>query len=127
MDPTQLADEALKRFAALNAPRSQSSGAAGGDQRDCAAESLLAAFHHLAKLDGWAKIAMDRLVADPEDARATQELKLSMEQAARLHPQFTRRLADLLADRPPLASGITGRPLPQQASASGRAPSENRS
>ena len=116
MDPAQLATEACKRFTALHssAPHSsatpasasvpnQTAAAPGG----AAAEPLLDAFNHLGTLDGWAKIAMGRLVADPQDARAHQELRRSLEQAARLHPQFTRRLADILADRPAVKTSLS--------------------
>ena len=99
MDPAQLASEACKRFAALHT--SPNTPAASS------AESLLEAFHHLATLDGWAKIAMTRLAADPQDSRAHQELRRSLEQAARLHPQFTRRLADVLADRPAVKTALS--------------------
>jgi hypothetical protein len=68
---------------------------------------LLDAFEHLATLDGWAKIAMTRLAADPQDVRAHAELRRSLEQAARLHPQFTRRLADVLADRPAVKTSLS--------------------
>jgi hypothetical protein len=118
MDPTHLADEALRRFTALHTSRP-------GEGTDSAAEALMAAFHHLAKLDAWAKISLDRLIADPLDARAAQELKVSMEQAAGLHPQFTRRLADVLAERAPVAPAIAGTPLPKPM-VGDRAPSENR-
>jgi hypothetical protein len=67
-----------------------------GDQGD---QPLLEVLDHLGKLDGWAKIAMDRLAGDPADDRAAEELCRSLEQTARLHPYFTRRLADVLAPR----------------------------
>ena len=98
MDPAQLATEACKRFAALHVSTAPTAPAA---------EPLLDAFKHLATLDGWAKIAMTRLAADPQDARAHTELRRSLEQAARLHPQFTRRLADVLADRPAVKTSLS--------------------
>ncbi len=88
MDQAQLANEACKRFAALHSSAAPTTAAP---------ESLLETFKDLAVLDGWAKISMDRLAADPQDGRAQQDLRLSMEHAARLHPQFTRRLADVLS------------------------------
>jgi hypothetical protein len=109
MDPAQLASEACKRFAALHAasPSSALLVPAVPATGASAAEPLLEAFKHLATLDGWAKIAMTRLAADPQDARAHQELRRSLEQAARLHPQFTRRLADVLADRPAVKTSLS--------------------
>lgn len=90
MDPTQLVDEALRRFTALQlATRAGDVVVAGTPD----AQALRGAFQHLAKLDGWAKIALDRLVVDPENARAVAELKTSMEHAVRLHPQFMRTLS----------------------------------
>jgi hypothetical protein len=86
------------------------------------AEPLLEVFGHLCTLDGWAKVAMDRLAADPQDGRAHQELRRSCEQAARLHPQFTRRLADVVADRPAVKTSLSNTgSIPVQA---GRTPSE---
>jgi hypothetical protein len=126
MDPTHLADEALRRFTALHATRSGEGSHDASDLRDSAAEALMAAFHHLAKLDGWAKIAMDRLIADPQDARAAGELRLSLEQIAGLHPQFMRRLADALVERPAAANGIAGTALPQQVAAGNLTSSDNR-
>jgi hypothetical protein len=99
MDPAQLASEACTRFAALHA--------ASNTSPVSTTEPLLDAFRDLARLDGWAKIAMTRLAADPRDGRAHQELRRSAEQAARLHPQFTRRLADVLADRPTVKTSLT--------------------
>jgi hypothetical protein len=123
MDPAQLASEALKRFAALNtgSTRSGSTGTLteAKEPRDLRAapdpgnEPLLDLFTQLSELDGWAKIAMDRLVADPHDARAEQELCQCLEHTARLHPQFTRRLVDVLADRPAMRTKISSS-LPQQ-------------
>jgi hypothetical protein len=126
MDPAQLANEACKRFAALHASTLQASTVQASarqtavvptgspkaatenrDPRDSGAEPLLEAFRYLATLDGWAKIAMRRLAVDPQDARAHQELHRSLEQAARLHPQFTRRLADVLADRPAVKTNLS--------------------
>ncbi|GAA3619158.1 hypothetical protein GCM10022223_39970 [Kineosporia mesophila] len=94
MDPTQLVDEALRRFTArqIAANSGDSTGAA-----QPGADALAAVFQHLAKLDGWAKVAIDRLVADPENVRAAADLKLSMDQAARLHPQFMRTLSEVCA------------------------------
>jgi hypothetical protein len=126
MDPAQLANEACKRFAALHASTLQASTVQASarqtavvptgsskvatdnrDPRDPGAEPLLEAFRYLATLDGWAKIAMRRLAVDPQDSRAHQELHRSLEQAARLHPQFTRRLADVLADRPAVKTSLS--------------------
>jgi len=94
MDPTQVVDEALRRFTAIQV------AAAAGDSAVAAAPDALAltgVFQHLAKLDGWAKIALDQLVADPENTRAAVDLRASMEQAARLHPQFMRTLGEVCA------------------------------
>ena len=113
MDPAQLANEALKRFEALHAPGTTVT------RTETGSEPLLEVFDHLGKLDGWAKIAMDRLVGDPQDGRAAQELRRSLEQTARLHPQFTRRLADCLADRPTVKTSLTS-PVPPVQSPSAR-------
>ncbi|GLY17835.1 hypothetical protein LWF15_26535 [Kineosporia rhizophila] len=94
MDPTQLVDEALRRFTVMQAAANSAPATA---LEEPATPALVAVFQHLAKLDGWAKIAIDRLVADPENARAAADLKLSMDQAARLHPQFMRTLAEVCA------------------------------
>jgi hypothetical protein len=94
MDPTQLVDEALRRFAVTQLAANSGSAAVSEEP---AAAGLVAAFQHLAKLDGWAKIAIDRLVADPENTRAAADLKLSMEHAVRLHPQFMRTLSEVCA------------------------------
>lgn len=112
MDPAQLANEALKRFAAR-------------DLREPGNEPLLDLFAQLGQLDGWAKIAIDRLVADPQDARAEQDLGRCLEHTARLHPHFTRRLADVVADRPAVRTSISTT-VPQQPLPAGRAPSEPR-
>jgi hypothetical protein len=139
MDPAQLANEACKRFAALHSSalqasalpgsaRNAASGSIGNakaatEGRDSGSEPLLEVFRYLGTLDGWAKIAMGRLAADPQDTRAHQELRRSAEQAARLHPQFTRRLVDVLADRPAVKTNLstaTGS-LPLQ-NVAGRAP-----
>jgi hypothetical protein len=114
MDPAQLAHEALKRFEALHAPGTNVQRPETRDTRDTrepSSDPLLEVFDHLGKLDGWAKIAMDRLVGDPQDGRAALELRRSLEQTARLHPQFTRRLADCLAAPP--------RPTERQESSAG--------
>jgi hypothetical protein len=135
MDPAQLANEALRRFAALHTG-SNGSGSTGtliearerreaGELREPGNEPLLELFTQLGQLDGWAKIAMDRLVADPQDARAEQELCRCLEHTARLHPHFTRRLADVLADRPAVKTSISSS-LPQQSYTGTRAPSEQR-
>jgi len=85
-----MVDEALRRFTVMQT--AANSGAAAAPEGP-----LVAAFGHLAKLDGWAKIALDRLVVDPGNARAAADLKLSMEHAARLHPQFMRTLSVVCA------------------------------
>jgi hypothetical protein len=114
MDPAQLANEACKRLTALHSSTASSSALQASSAQTApigppgpAAEPLLDAFAHLATLDGWAKIAMTRLAADPQDLRAHAELRRSLEQAARLHPQFTRRLADVLADRPAVKTSLS--------------------
>jgi hypothetical protein len=111
MDPAQLANEACKRFTALHSSTASSSALQASTAPigppGPAVEPLLDAFEHLATLDGWAKIAMTRLAADPQDVRAHAELRRSLEQAARLHPQFTRRLADVLADRPAVKTSLS--------------------
>ena len=133
MDPAQLASEALKRFAALQTGTT-GSGSTGTliearaprelrDLRDPGNEPLLDLFNQLTELDGWAKIAMDRLVADPQDARAGQELCRCLEHTARLHPHFTRRLVDVLTERPAVRAKISSS-LPQQPSLGVRASSE---
>ncbi len=109
-----MVDEALRRFTVMQS-------AAGADTaappEDPATRALVAVFQHLAKLDGWAKIAIDRLAVDPENARAAADLKLGMEHAARLHPQFMRTLSEVCATTAP--SGGTApfpvRPVPGQA------------
>jgi hypothetical protein len=116
MDPAQLANEALKRFEALHAPGTTVTRTETRDAREPGSEPLLEVFDHLGKLDGWAKIAMDRLVGDPQDGRAAQELRRSLEQTARLHPQFTRRLADCLADRPTVKTSLSSPVPPVQSS-----------
>ena len=118
MDPAQLANEALKRFAALHTGSTGTLVEArepreSRELREPGNEALLDLFTQLGQLDGWAKIAMDRLVADPQDARAEQELCRCLEHTARLHPHFTRRLADVLADRPAVRTNISST-LPQQ-------------
>lgn len=94
MDPTQMVDEALRRFTVMQLAVNSGDTAMAEDP---AGQALAAAFQHLAKLDGWAKIAIDRLVADPENAWAAADLKLSTEHAARLHPQFMRTLSEVCA------------------------------
>ncbi|GAB6901633.1 hypothetical protein [Kineosporia succinea] len=94
MDPKHLVDEALRRFTVMQLAANSGDAAV---VEEPAARELVAAFQHLAKLDGWAKVAIDRLVVDPENARATADLKLSMDHAARLHPQFLRTLSQVCA------------------------------
>ena len=106
MDPKQLADEALRRFAVMQLAANQGNVAVAEEP---ASRALVTACQHLAKLDGWAKIALDRLVADPENIRAAADLKLSVEQAARLHPQFMRTLSEVCA-----ASGANTVTVPGQ-------------
>jgi hypothetical protein len=130
MDPAQLANEALKRFAALH------TGSTGTlieareprenrELREPGNEPLLDLFTQLGQLDGWAKIAMDRLAADPQDSRAEQDLCRCLEHTARLHPHFTRRLADVIADRPAVRTNISSA-VPQQPMAGVRSSSEPR-
>ncbi|MBT0772118.1 hypothetical protein KIH74_24455 [Kineosporia sp. J2-2] len=97
MDPTRMVDEALRRFTVMQLAVNS------GDATEAevpATRALVAAFQHVAKLDGWAKIALDRLVAEPGNARAAADLKLSMEHAARLHPQFMRTLSEVCGGVP---------------------------
>src|SRR5690242_3504284 len=110
MDPAQLASEACKRLAAMSnsaTSNSASQVSAGGPGPAVQPEPLLEVFGNLCTLDGWAKVAMDRLAADPQDGRAELELRRSCEQAARLHPQCTPRLADVLADRPAVKTDLS--------------------
>ena len=100
MDPAQLANEACKRFEALHASSNRS-------LTEPAGEPLLEVFNHLGTLDGWAKLAMARLAGDPQDARAGHELRRILEQTARLHPHFNRRLTDTLAYRPAVKTSLT--------------------
>jgi hypothetical protein len=117
MDPAQLASEACRRYAAMSNTSTQAATSASAP-----AEPLLEVFGQLGTLDGWAKIAMNRLTSDPQDGRAQQELQRSCEQAARLHPHFTRRLADVLADRPSVKTALSATgPIPAQPA---RTPSE---
>jgi hypothetical protein len=112
MDPAQMANEAVRRLAAL-----QTSGTL--DAREPGCEAVAELFEQLAVLDGWAKIARDRLITDPQDARAAQELRRSCEQTARLHPHFIRRLADALNDRPAVRTSLS---VPVQAAKNVPAP-----
>ena len=108
-----MVDEALRRYAVMQiAPES---GAAATPE-DPATRALVAVFQHLAKLDGWAKIAIDRLAVDPENARAAADLKLGMEHAARLHPQFMRTLSEVCASSATSGAIVTvqARPVPGQ-------------
>jgi hypothetical protein len=119
MDPAQMAHEACRRFEALHSSGSNRTLTEPG-------EPLLEVFDHLGTLDGWAKIAMARLENDPQDARAGQELRRSMEHTARLHPHFNRKLIDVLADRPAVKTNLTTTVLPPSQPATGvRAGSEN--
>lgn len=119
MDPAQLASEATTRLLALQTAR-LNSAASPSDAGDQSNDALLAIFDQLGQLDGWAKIAMDRLAADPQDARAAQDLSRSLEHNARLHPYFIRRLTEVLGERPAVNTSIK---LPQQPSVTARAPS----
>jgi hypothetical protein len=110
MDPTQMVDEALRRFAVM---RSAAGSEAAATPQDPATRALAAVFQHLAKLDGWAKIDIDRLAVDPGNARAAADLKLSMEHAARLHPQFMRTLSEVCATSGAAVPAAT-RPRPDQ-------------
>jgi hypothetical protein len=104
MDPAQMANEAVRRLQAVCV----SSGAS--DVRE-GSDPIVDLFEQLAVLDGWAKIARDRVLADSHDARAVAELRRSCEQTARLHPHFIRRLTDALLDRPAVKTAIS---VPQQ-------------
>jgi hypothetical protein len=122
MDPAQLAHEAVKRFEALQTPGSGRTLIEPRESQEArepaepAGEPLLEMFDQLGRLDGWAKIAMDRLAGDPADGRAAHDLCCCLEQTARLHPTFTRRLAAALADRPSVKGNLpTQQPsLPNQ-------------
>jgi uncharacterized protein YhaN len=115
MDPAQLASEAIRRLLAT-----QTSGTIDADEAEQRNAPLLEMFAQLGKLDGWAKIAIDRLAADPQDARAAQELRRSLEQTARLHPHFIQRLVAVVGVQPAVKTSIT---LPQQPSLGARTPS----
>jgi len=125
MDPAQLAHEALKRFLALHARGTNGILIATRDLRDGREpgnDALLEVFAQLGKIDGWAKVSMDRLAGDPLDARATRELRGSLEQTARLHPHFNRRLADALVSRPAVKTSLSSsvKSAPQPAVVAGR-------
>ena len=102
MDPAQMADEAVRRLQAT----CNSSTTMTRETND----AIIDLFEQLAVLDGWAKIARDRVLADPADSRAALELSHSCEQTARLHPTFIRRLADLVTDRPAVKTISGGLP-----------------
>lgn len=115
MDPAQMSTEAVRRLIAQRTtPTTTTTTPAlpGG-------EPLADLFDELVVLDAWAKISRDRLFANLEDARAAQELRRSLEQTARLHPHFIRRLVDVLANRPAVKTSIT---VPAQATAGVPAP-----
>jgi hypothetical protein len=101
MDPAQMATEAVRR---LQASCTSSSSI---DQRD-STEAITELFEQLGGLDGWAKIARDRVLADPSDARAALELRRSCEQSARLHPAFIRRLDAVIHERPAVKTARGG-------------------
>jgi hypothetical protein len=128
MDPAQMANEALRRFSALSTTGSNAPGSTRTlvELREAGNEPLLDLFTQLGKLDSWAKIAVDRLLADPQDARAAQELRRSLEHTARLHPQFIRRLADVCLDRPAVKTSLSTGSLPVQTLPATRTPSDRR-
>lgn len=103
MDPAQMASEACRRYSTMKT----STQSAPPTVSVAGAEPLLEVFGQLSALDGWAKVSLDRLAIDPQDSRAQQELRRSCEQVARLHPQFGRRLADVLAERPAVKTALT--------------------
>jgi hypothetical protein len=109
MDPAQMSTEAVRRLIAL---RSTSPITTNLTPALPGGEPLTDLFDELAVLDGWAKISRDRLLADLDDTRAAQELRRSLEQSARLHPAFIRRLVDVLNNRPAVKTSIT---VPAQA------------
>lgn len=131
MDPAQLASEACNRFVAMTSATTTSvatatsvaTTATAGQASPAGSEPLMDAFRHLCTLDAWAKVAMNRLAANPADSRARQDLNRSCEQAARLHPQFTRRLAEVLR-APVVRPSLTTGSIPVQVA--GRAASEPR-
>jgi hypothetical protein len=100
MDPAQMANEAVRRLQATCTSTSSMEYRDGND-------AINDLFEQLAVLDGWAKIARDRVLADPADARAALDLRRSCEQSARLHPTFIRRLADVLRDRPSVKTALS--------------------
>jgi hypothetical protein len=100
MDPAQLSIEAVRRLIAQRSAFASTATLPGTD-------AIADVFEELVVLDGWAKIARDRLFVNLEDACAAQELRRSLEQTARLHPHFIRRLADVLANRPAVKTSIT--------------------
>lgn len=100
MDPAQMANEAVRRLQAA----CTSTGSA--EYRD-GSDAISDLFEQLTVLDGWAKVARDRVLADPTDARAALELRRSCEQSARLHPAFIRRLDDALHDRPSVKTTLS--------------------
>ena len=63
------------------------------------ADPLFAAFVQLAAVDGWGKLAFQRVRANPGDARAVADLRRSLEQAARLHPRLAAQLQVALGGR----------------------------
>ena len=55
-------------------------------------DPLHSTFAQLAVVDGWGKLAYQRVRKNPGDARAAADLRRSLEQAARLHPRLASQL-----------------------------------
>lgn len=62
-------------------------------------DPLFATFSQLATVDGWGKLAYQRVRRNPGDARAVADLRRSLEQAARLHPRLASQLQVALRGR----------------------------
>ena len=62
-------------------------------------DPLFATFAQLAAVDGWGKLAYQRVRKNPGDARAVADLRRSLEQAARLHPRLASQLQVALGGR----------------------------
>jgi hypothetical protein len=81
-----------------------------GESRQVAADreggALLGTFDRLGALDPWAKIALERLRADPGDPRAAGELLHSLEHTARLHPAFAHELECVVGDQTATATAL---------------------
>lgn len=62
-------------------------------------DPLFATFAQLGTVDGWGKLAYQRVRKNPGDAVAVADLRCSLEQAARLHPRVASQLQLALGER----------------------------